>query len=168
MKGDGAAIPSERFLRGREQPLITLCSHASPPPPPPPPRRPSQCGRGPPAGRPMAGVGCGDVRAARNVPSDSPVSLTEVRAAPSVCPRQRGSPPPAASAPRLPPPPAPPPASLSSPPPRSLSCPPAQLLRPAHAPLPAACPPARLPFLSLLSCFGVGRLFCITSAVRCS
>lgn len=51
MKGDGAAIPSSGFLRRPEQPLITLCSHASPPPSPPPrprPSRPSQSQPGPP------------------------------------------------------------------------------------------------------------------------
>lgn len=132
MKGDGAAIPSSRFLSCREQPLITLCSHASPPPPAAPAlaAQPIPAGAARLAGL-WRGQGCWDVRAARNVPSDSPRSLIEVRAAPSVCPRQRGSPPPSASAPclppppRLPPPPAPPPrASLSSLRPHSLSCPP--------------------------------------------
>lgn len=59
MKGDGAAIPSSRFLRGPEQPLITLCSHASPPPPPRPrPSRSSQSGPEPP-GRLANGGGRG-------------------------------------------------------------------------------------------------------------
>ena len=151
MKGDGAAIPSSRFLRCREQPLITLCSHASPPPPTAPAlaAQPIAAGAASLAGL-WRGQGCWDVRAARNVPSDSPRSLIEVRAAPSVCPRQQGSPPPSASAPRLrppprlPPPPAPPPA-LPFPPSRPTPFPVLPASLPAHTPLPCC-----LPFLFFL------------------
>lgn len=50
MKGDGAAIPSSRFLRCPEPRLITLCSHASPPPSPRSrPSRPDQSRPRPPS-----------------------------------------------------------------------------------------------------------------------
>lgn len=60
MKGDGAAIPSSRFLRRPEQPLITLCSHASPSLlllRAPALRRPANPSPGRPAGWPMTGAG---------------------------------------------------------------------------------------------------------------
>lgn len=158
MKGDGAAIPSSRFLRRPEQPLITLCSHASPPPPPRPPPFAVQPIRARAAGQAgqWRGQGRGDVRAARNVPSDSPASLIEVRAAPSVCPRQLGSPPPSAPAPRLPPPPAPPPA-LPFPASRPTPFPPLPASLPA---LPSSHSPSLLArlFSFFFLCIGVLRL----------
>lgn len=154
MKGDGAAIPSSRFLRGPEQRLITLCSHAAPPPPPRP--RPSRCSQSGPA--PPGGLANGGGRGAGTCERRGMFPVTHPRAS-----LRLGRPHPSVLAsedlPRRPPPPPPPPLvclparasarasarpSLSCLPPHSLSSPPRLSSCPSQLTLPF---PARLPFL---------------------
>lgn len=163
--GGGPGSGSRGKVTARQSPVHVSCAGPGsrrsrfvhmprlPPPPPssarPRPAPPSQSRRGPQAGWPMAGAGRGDVRAAGGVPGDSPASLIEVRAAPSVGPRQRGSPPPASRAP---------------PPPGFPFLPRTGALRPSQLPFPAhilhPCLPACLspPPLSLRWCPGLHAL----------
>lgn len=157
MKGDGAAIPSSRFLRCPEPRLITLCSHASPPPSPRSrPSRPDQSRPRPPSRLANGGgrdAGTCELREMFPV-THSRASLRLGRPHPSV--------PASEDLPRRPPPP--------------LVCLPARAL-PALPLLPLPCLPALLssPSASLLPAFSLFTLpffgveaFTHTCAVYCS